>query len=305
MQHRERLVLEFWDRSKELSIKNKKYRNFVGKFFPMLLKYDLGNGDLTTASLIKKNKNIYAAIIAREDGILAGIDEFKSFNKDLRIRLLKNDGDQIKKDDILVEVNGSARKILGRERVSLNLLQRMSGIATLTDNLSKKLDNIRIAATRKTLWGGIDKKAVSVGSGLTHRLNLSDGLIIKDNHLKLLNYDIEKALKLAKNRQKYVEIEVEDKKQALIAAKAIKKLIGNGAKNLFAIMFDKMPPEEIKAIIMELKKQDLYNNILFEASGGINPKNLAGYAGCSVDVISMGCITNSAKALDMSMEIIK
>lgn len=305
MQHRERLVLEFWDRGGELGIKNKKYRNFVGKLFSMLLKHDLGNGDLTTASLIKKNKNISAAIIAKEDGILAGIEELEFLNSDLKIKPRKREGDEIKVKDVLLEISGDAQKILGRERTSLNLLQRMSGIATFTHNLSRKLGSIRIAATRKTLWGSIDKKAVSVGSGLTHRLSLSDGIIIKDNHLKLLNYDIEKALKLAKNRQKYVEVEVEGKKQALAAAKAIKRLVDKGDKSLFAIMFDKMPPEEIKAIVTELKKQDLYDDILLEASGGINPKNLGEYAGCSVDVISMGCITNSAKALDMSMEIMK
>lgn len=305
MLHRSKLVLEFWDRSRELSINNKEYRDFVKNLFFLLLKNDSCRNDTTTNTLIG-NEKVSAAIIAKEGGILAGIEELEFLNSDLKIKPRKQDGDKIKAKDVLLEISGDAEKILGRERMSLNLLQRMSGIATLTNELSKRLKNkSKIAATRKTVWGCMDKKAVSIGGGLTHRLNLSDGIIVKDNHLKLLNHNIEKALKLAKNRHKYAEIEVENKKQALIAAKAIKKLIGNGAKNLFAIMFDKMPPADIKSIVWDLKDKKLHDYVLFEASGNIKPENIHEYADCGVDAISMGCITNSAKALDMSMEIIK
>ena len=269
-----------------------------------LLKNDIKNSDVTTNSLIKGNKSINAVIIAKESGILAGLEEFGLLNEDLKIRLLKKDGDGIKKGDVLAEISGDAKKILERERMSLNLLQRMSGIATLTGRLAKELGNkARIAATRKTLWGSMDKKAVSVGNGLAHRLNLNDGVIIKDNHLKILNYDIEKALTLAKNKSKCIEIEVENKEQALSAAYAIKKFKKNKSKNLFAIMLDKIPPKGIKSIIGELRKQGLYDYVLLEASGNISPDNLKKYANSGVDVISMGCITNSAKALDLSLEI--
>ena len=325
---RQLLIKEFWDRSKELSVKNKGYRNFLEKFFYFLLNEDIGKRDITTDSLIKKNEKISAVVVAKEDGIFAGAEEFAFLNKDLKINQLKGDGDEIKNGDKLINVLGNATKILEKERASLNLLQRMSGIATLTNNLVKKLnDKSRIAATRKTLWGLIDKKAVSIGGGLTHRLNLSDGILIKDNHLKIMGGDIEKALGLAKSKSRYfvtiapkpslrgfltlvrkpswrgIEIEVENKKQAIAAAKVIKKL--NNSNNLFAIMPDKIPPKEIKLIVEELKNQDLYDCVLLEASGDINPDNLIKYKDCSVDIISMGYITNSAKVLNMSMEIIK
>lgn len=311
MQLRDRLVLEFWDRSGNLSIKNRQYRNYVKKIFVNFLEQDICNGDLTTESLIKNNKIVSASITANENGILAGLEEFSLINKGLKLKFLKKDGDAVKKGDTLADICGNAKKILERERTSLNLLQRMSGIATLTNNLNKKLGNkAKIAATRKTAWGLIDKKAVSIGGGLTHRLSLDDGVLIKDNHLRILGDNAEKALALAKNKSKYVEIEVESKNQALASAKAIKRIIEtdnhasrNNNKSIFAIMLDKIPPREVKSIIADLKKNGLYNHVLLEASGNISPDNLADYAGCGADVISMGCITNSAKALNLSQDI--
>ena len=304
MQPRDNLVLEFWDRSKELHINNKEYRDFVNTFFSFLLKSDIKKRDLTSNSLIEKNKNISAAIVAKETGILAGVEEFSFLNRDLKIRKFKNDGDRINKNEILLKLSGNAIKILERERTSLNLLQRMSGIATLTYNMARIMKKTKIAATRKTLWGLLDKKAVSVGGGLTHRLNLNDGIIIKDNHLKILGDGIERAINRVKTKSKYIEIEVENKKQALTAASIIKNLSRkNKIKNMHAIMLDKIAPAEIKSIIRELKENNFYESILLEASGNINDGNLAEYADCGVDIISMGCITNSARVLNISQEI--
>lgn len=300
---RQKLVLDFWDRSKELSIKNKNYRYFINKLFSLLLESDIKKCDLTSNSLIGKNRNISASIVAKEGGILAGVEELKFLNRDLKIRQFKNDGDKIKNGEILLEFAGNARKILERERGNLNLLQRMSGIATLTNGLSKKIDIIKIAATRKTLWGLLDKKAMSTGGGLTHRLNLSDGIIIKDNHLKLIKYNFGMAIKNAKNKSKYIEIEVENGHHALSAAIAMKKATKKNNKNLYAIMLDNIKSKGIKSIIKNLKNKNLYNYVLLEASGNINENNLREYSDCGADVISIGCITNSAKALNMSMEI--
>ena len=305
MLHRDKRILEFWDRSKELSVKNKKYRNFVSQFLKILLKNDVGTGDVTSKSLINGNKNISASTIAKGYGIFAGLEEFKLMNNDLGIQALKKDGDQIKAGEILIKVNGPARKILERERTYLNLLQRMSGIATLTNSLSKQLKNAKLAATRKTLWGSIDKRAVSIGKGLTHRMGLSDGIIVKDNHLEALDYDFKKIINLVKNKSKCIEIEVEDKKQALDATIAIRDAVKSKNKNLFAIMLDNIKPKEIIPIIKELKKRKLYDYVLLEASGNINPSNFMEYDDCGVDVISMGYITNSAKALNLSQEIVK
>lgn len=300
---RDRRVLEFWDRSKELTAKNKQYRDFASRFLGMLLRHDIGKGDVTSKSLVNNN-NISASIIAKEDGVFAGLEEFMLINKDLKIAPLKHDGDRIKAGDILARISGPAIKILERERTCLNLLQRMSGIATLTNNLSEKLGNVKIAATRKTFWGSMDKKAVSLGNGLTHRIGLSDGAIIKDNHLEVLGYDFGKAIDLVKNKAVYIEVEVENKKQAIDAAIAIMNSAKKGkSNNLFVIMLDNIRPEEIIPIVKELKKRGFYDCLLLEASGNINPSNFMEYDSCGVDVISMGCITNSAKALNISQEI--
>ena len=303
---RYKLVLEFWDRHKELSIKNKDYREFVNSLIRILLKQDINKGDATTNSLIK-SKNISAVVVAKEDGILAGLEEFSLINKDLKLKFFKKDGGKIKEGEILLEINGDSGKILERERVLLNLLQRMSGISTLVSKLNKELKNkIKLAATRKTLWGLLDKKAVSIGGGLTHRLNLNDRIIIKENHLKILGNNIGNVINSVKFKSKYIEIEVEDKKQAFTAAKAITKIMENKKlrnNQIFAMMFDKIPPEEIKSIINKFKNERIYDKILFEASGNINENNLTNYIDCGVDIISMGSMTNSAKILNMSLEI--
>lgn len=300
---RQKLILEFWDKREELRLSNPKYTKVLKDFFKFLLKRDIAGCDITTNAIIKKNRQTKATIVSKENGILAGAEELTFLNRDLDLKFLKKDGDVIKNGDKIVEIAGNARKILARERASLNLLQRMGGIATLTCRLSKKSGKTRIAATRKTLWGLLDKKAVSIGNGLTHRLDLNDGILIKDNHLKMIGYDFGKALNSAKGKSKHIEIEVENKKQALSAARIIKCLIEKSNKTLYAIMLDNVSPKEIKSIIKELKNQKLYDCALLEASGNISPENLEEYASCGIDIISMGHLTHSAGILNMSLEI--
>lgn len=302
---REKIVLEFWDRSEKLRTGDKEYRNFLNEFFRIRLNNDSAGNDLTTDSLIKNRKNIAARIVAKEEGVIAGLEEFSFLNKDVKLRLLKSDGDAVKPGEVVAEAVGSAGKVLARERMNLNLIQRMSGIATKVNSLDKIMKGtVKIAATRKTLWGIIDKKAVSVGNGLTHRLSLNDGILVKENHLRLLNHNFTKVLSLVNNKSGYIEIEVENKEEAMEAARAMQK-IKNKTKNrnLFAIMLDKIPPNSINDIINDLRSKNLYNEILFEASGNINENNVHAYSDCGVDIISMGSITNSAKALNMSLEI--
>lgn len=308
---RNNLVLEFWDRSKYLNINNKKYQNYVNKIINEKLQEDISDEDVTTNSLISKNKNINAVIIAKHNGIIAGIDEISSILKNKKIKINKNkkDRDKIKHNEVVLEIYGNARKILGYERTLLNILQRMSGIATMTYNTKKLIkNNCFISGTRKTLFPLTDKKAISVGGGLTHRLNLNDSILIKDNHLKLLNDNLEKALKLAnKNtKSKYVEIEVKNEKEALEAAETICNL---KAKKLFAIMFDNMKPIQIENSIKKInnnyKKHTNKKIILFEASGNINEKNIIEYSKTGVDVISLGFLTHSVKAFDMSLDIMR
>src|SRR3989338_5565565 len=299
MQAREKKIMEFWDRKDELSTKNKEYRDFVKGLLSFLLKNDLKKGDITSSRI--KNQ-IKAVIISKENGIIAGLEELALINKGLKLKFFKKDGDRIKNKDVIVEIIGNANKILPMERTNLNLLQRMSGIATLTSDLSKKSGNLRVAATRKTPWGLMDKKAVIIGGGLSHRLSLNDGIIIKDNHLKLLKYDFGKIIYIYKSTSKRVEIEVENKEHALKAAMAIKSALAKNNKNIFALMLDKIKPKDIRYIARELKKSGVYGSILLEASGNINGKNIKNYAHCGADIISMGCLTNSPKAIDLSQE---
>ena len=181
---RRQLAREFWDRSGELGISNKRYANYIKNMINDKLIEDCANEDITTSSLIGKNKRIMAEVVAKQDGILAGIDEASLF--DLSIKKLKNDGNRIKKGDKILEIHDHAKKILSNERALLNILQRMSGIATMAYNLrSKTKNNCLIAGTRKTLFSLLDKKALSVGGALTHRLSLRDSILIKENHLQL------------------------------------------------------------------------------------------------------------------------
>jgi len=307
---RNKLVLEFWDRSKELNIKNKKYKSYVEKFFKEKLEQDVGKGDITTNSLISKNKNVKAFVIARENGILAGMEEVSLLINVFKVKKYKKDGDKVKNNDKILEIYGNARKILNYERTLLNILQRMSGIATLTYETKKPVkNNCFIAGTRKTLFPLFDEKALSVGGALTHRLDLSSAILVKDSHLEVLNDDVKKAVILvSKNKKtKYIEIEVKNEKESLEAAETIIKL---KSKKLFAIMFDNMKPSIIKKTIIKIhnliNKNSIHNDkkiILFEASGGINQENIKEYAKTGVDIISLGILTHSAKTLNISLEI--
>ncbi|MBI2651167.1 hypothetical protein HYX01_01745 [Candidatus Woesearchaeota archaeon] len=191
---RKKLVLEFWDRSNVLNLENKEYLLFVKRVINEKLREDIGKGDITTNSLISKNAQAKAVVIAKQNGIVAGIDESSLLFENCRIAKNKTNGDIVKNKEIIFEVAGNARKILSCERTALNVMQRMSGIATLTSNLNKIIENrCFIIGTRKTAFGMMDKAAISCGKGLTHRINLNDGILIKDNHLKFLNNDFEKS----------------------------------------------------------------------------------------------------------------
>jgi len=197
-----------------------------------------------------------------------------------------------------LQVSGDARIILSCERTVLNLLSRMSGIATQTNMLVSKIRKINkktnLYSTRKTAPGlrYFDKEAVKIGGGHKHRMALDDMVMIKDNHLLLCN-SIEDIIKKARKQHKRVEVEVENQRDAILAANC-------GAT---IIMLDNFSPVQIKKTITALQKKKLRNNIKLEASGGINSKNITAYAKTSVDVISVGYITNSVNGLDLSLEV--
>ncbi len=269
------------------------------------LKEDLGQGDITTHLLIPEKVIVQAEIIAKETGVAAGIEEALILLESLGIKAkpLVKDGQKIAKGKVLIKIEGNAKNVLALERTVLNLLARMSGIATFTNRIVRKIRKAGyktvIACTRKTAPGleYFDKKAVLLGGGDTHRLHLDDMILIKDNHIAIVG-NVKEAVKLAKKQasfSKKIEVEVSDVNEAIEAAKA-------GAD---IIMLDNFTPEKVKDAINRLKKENLRDKVLIEASGGINEKNIVNFADAGVDIISLGALTHSAKALDISLEIRK
>ena len=256
---------------------------------------DIGKGDVTSALLSKKK--ILAKIISRESGIIAGTKYAKMIfqMKGCNCKIRKKDGSKIRKNQVIMTISGNADSILACERTALNLLSRMSGIATQTNFLVRKIPKkVKILATRKTAPGlrYFDKEAVRIGGGQKHRMRLDEMVMIKDNHIMVENSLVELIIK-AKKKCKKFEVEVENQKEALISAR-------EGAD---IIMLDNFSPLQIKKTIQALEQNGLRDKVVLEASGGINAKNISQYGKTGVDLISVGSITNSVKGIDLSLEI--
>jgi nicotinate-nucleotide pyrophosphorylase (carboxylating) len=257
---------------------------------------DSGYNDISSS--IVPDCKVQAEVIAREDGVVAGLAEaaqvFEYF--DVLSTTDLTDGSSIKKNDLVFILNGGARSILKAERLALNFLGRMSGIATTTRKYVEQAGSVRIACTRKTTPGfrKFEKKAVIAGGGDPHRFNLSDAVMIKDNHIAVVG--LEKAVKAAKSMASFtqkIEVEVETVYDAALAA-------GLGVD---IIMFDNMTVDQIEECIISIAKKGLRGGILLEASGGITLENIAEYASSGVDVISVGALTHSSRWLDISMRV--
>ncbi|RLF52094.1 MAG: carboxylating nicotinate-nucleotide diphosphorylase [Thermoplasmata archaeon] len=262
----------------------------------LFLKEDLGEeGDITSNALLKDEEGV-AYIKANDNCLLAGVEEAKEVFERLgcKVNLLKKDGDEVKAGEKIMEIEGKAKSILAGERLALNFLGRMSGIATLTHELTKicrkKNPNIWIAATRKTTPGfrKYEKKAVKIGGGYPHRMGLYDGVLIKDNHLVCI--PLREAIRKAKKLGRKVEVEVESIEDAVIAAE-------EGAD---IIMLDNMPPAKGKLAVSKIK--EINPEIKIEVSGGITPENITNYT--FADIISLGWLTHSVKSKDFSLEMV-
>ena len=259
---------------------------------------DIQGGDITSVLLPKKK--IKAKIISRQEGVLAGVkfagDIFRL--KGCNVKIIKKDGAKLKSNQIILQISGNAGTVLSCERTALNLLSRMSGIATQTNFLVSKIRKIntktKLYSTRKTAPGlrFFDKEAIMIGGGHKHRMSLNDMVMIKDNHLLVTN-SMEGIIKNARKRHKHVEVEVENQRDAILAA-------SSGAT---IVMLDNFSSVQIKKTITALQKKKLRNKVKLEASGGINSKNITAYAKTGVDMISVGSITNSVKGLDLSLEV--
>jgi nicotinate-nucleotide pyrophosphorylase (carboxylating) len=280
----------------ELTIKN-----IVMDDIDRFLREDLGkDGDITSDALFTKH-TAHAIIISKEDCIVAGLEEAVQVFKKLGVvaTSLVKDGSAVKKSTTVLEITGLARSILKGERLALNIIGRLSGIATETKKIVERCRKINpkvtIAATRKTTPGFrvFEKKAVVLGGGEPHRYGLYDAVLIKDNHLKIIG-SVEEAIQtvLSKIHDKIIEIEVENESDALSAARM----------NVDLIMLDNLDPRKGKIITRKIR--EINPRILIEVSGGITGDNIEKYASFA-DRISLGYLTHSIKNKDFSLEIFK
>jgi len=259
---------------------------------------DLGEIDISSQTIFGKESKGEAIILAKEEGIFAGTDIIKTgyslFQSDLHVNIKKQDGELVKKGDIIAEINGPVSVILSGERVILNVIQRMSGIATITNKAVQllKSNHTRICDTRKTSPGFrmFEKYAVRCGGGFNHRFGLYDGVMIKDNHIAFAG-SISNAVKKVRNQTGHmvkIEVEIETDEQLLEAIES----------KADVIMFDNRSPEEVARFVEMTPK-----SIITEASGGIGMHNLADYRETNVDYISLGMLTHSYQSLDISMNV--
>lgn len=280
-------------------------RKILKEKISKFLEEDLGQGDITTLLTVPSGTIVEAEIVAKESAVIAGIEEILTLLESFgfQVRVLVSDGSRVEGKATVLKIVGDARTLLSIERTLLNLLTRMSGIATATSRLIEKVRRAgyktRIACTRKVAPGLLyfDKRAVMLGGGDTHRLHLDDLIIVKDNHLAVVG-DVGEAVKsvrAAVSFSKKIEIEVSTEGEALEAAKA-------GAD---IVMLDNFSPQQIKNTMVLLDGEGLRSKVLIEASGGINEQNVLEFAATGVDILSLGEITDSVKALDMSLEVVK
>ena len=266
---------------------------------------DLGMGDVTTEAIVPVDAVVSARIIAKEPMVVAGLYEvsiiFEAIGVNFKARV--KDGERVNAETVLMEVYGRARDILSAERTVLNILMRMSGIATRTrrliDILRRAGFNTRIAATRKTAPGLrlLDKRAVVIGGGDPHRFRLDDAVLIKDNHVRIAG-DVKEAVRRARSAMSFskkIEVEVQSLEEALEAAEC----------GVDILMLDNMSVEEAKHTIKALKDRGLRGKVVIEVSGRIDEKNILEYAELEPDVISVGALTHSVRAADISLEVVE
>jgi nicotinate-nucleotide pyrophosphorylase (carboxylating) len=309
---RQKLVELAYQKGKELNLANENYLRWLEAFFEKEYRDDVGAGDITSKAVLAENKPRKAFLKAKQSGVIAGIEEVSWFLRKhgLDVKVCIKDGKQVLSGETVLEIQGTQKDILATERIALNVLQRMSGIATETKRLADLLkgSGARIAATRKAPLRYLDKKAVFLGGGLTHRFGLWDAILIKDNHLETLKSEgtkdyIETALTNASafaDEVGFIEVEVTSHEEATRAATKFKAL---QLKVPCVVMLDNMAPKAIEGTIETLRENALYDHVLLEASGKITPENIQDYARTGIDIVSLGYLTHSVKVLDLSLEM--
>jgi nicotinate-nucleotide pyrophosphorylase (carboxylating) len=267
------------------------------------LREDIGDGDHSTLACVPQNALGKAKLLIKEPGVLAGVELalriFNRFDPTLEIQVYLKDGAQVKTGDIAFEVTGSSRSILSTERLVLNFMQRMSGIATQTANIVSLIEgcHTKLLDTRKTTPGVryLEKWAVRIGGGYNHRFALYDMIMLKDNHIDYAGgvlQAIEKTKAYLAETQKSLKIEVEVRSE-----EELDQVLSAGGVD--RIMLDNFTPAEIKRLLPRIPK--IYET---EASGGITLETIRAYAETGVDFISVGALTHSVKSLDMSLKAV-
>lgn len=266
--------------------------------------------DGITDFMMADGPTMEATIVSRQNGIIAGCAAVEYMLQiwcpDIQISWQANDGKSIQSGDTLARIKGSAQSLLRMERSILNVLGQLSGIATETNRWAKIAPK-RIACTRKTVWGILDKWAVHVGGGLTHRLNKSDARMIKENDLVVMQSEgqthAERLASYLSSVQDdeygaFLEVEVRTSKEAMIAAGTWKS---RGTEDKLVIMLDNMSPQECKQIAEEMEQYDLRHYVILEASGGITFEQLPDWKECTLDVLSTSALNRGTQPLDISM----
>ena len=276
----------------------------IDKLIDLAFAEDIGDGDHTTLSTIPAEAMGKNMLLIKEDGVLAGVEMakriFAHFDSELKVEVLMEDGTEVKKGDIAMRVSGKVRSLLQTERLMLNVMQRMSGIATMTRKYVKQLEgtNTRVLDTRKTTPGMriMEKEAVKIGGGVNHRIGLFDMILLKDNHVDFaggIKQAIERAKEYCKEKGKNLKIEIEvrnfDELQQVLDLGGVDR-----------IMFDNFDTTATRKAV-----EMVGGRFETESSGGITFDTLRDYALCGVDFISVGALTHSVKGLDMSFKAVK
>lgn len=275
----------------------------IERFIRLAIEEDIQTGDHTSLACIPKNKTSKAEMIAKENGIVAGIEVakkvFEIIDADLSVECFYDDGDKVEKGDLVLLVKGSAQSILQAERLALNFMQRMSGIATLTNKFVQALKgtNTKVLDTRKTtpLFRQFEKMAVKIGGGENHRFGLWDMIMIKDNHISFSG-GIEPAITSVRDylKKKKLDLRIEIETANLEQVQQVLDIGG-----VHRIMLDNFKISDMKKAVKLINKK--YET---EASGGITLENAKEYASTGVDYISVGALTHSYKSLDLSLKAI-
>jgi nicotinate-nucleotide pyrophosphorylase (carboxylating) len=276
-------------------------KNTARDSIDIALEEDIGAGDITTLFFVPETRRATGRIVAREKAVVAGTttaaEVFRRVDPTIQVEIIRSDGVEVGPGESVLEVRGLARSILQAERVALNFLQRLCGIATLTRQFvaAAASDHVKILDTRKTTPGlrELEKKAVVAGGGTNHRFGLYDMVLIKDNHLKLSSGLSDFAGRIRELRKEKPDVRIEVEADHLKQVRAFVEIEG-----IDLILLDNMTPAQMREAVA-LRKRD----VKFEASGGVTLRNIHRIAATGVDYISVGALTHSARAIDLSLEI--